>query len=183
MCIRDRVSTQSTGEPFLAMADTQHHKTPLPPALQGVAEKLPPPIQEYVHTLAGALSKPEEVRARSQAAALSLLQLWAVSYAPWTSLFVALVASLDPPLIYLQIEALQPKLRAISAMAPPVALAPGAIVVIIGAELLAYVSYYLSWIVMILWTAIAAYSAADIASGHWKHEQKVASKEESSHAD
>ena len=142
--------------------------SPLPEQLAPLVEKLPPKAQEHINAVAGALAKPEEARARSISACLVVLQLYAASYAPWMAIMTGLAAALDPATFSFGLNMIDEKIRPMFALAPPVALAPGGLLVIIVLSVIGYFSWYLDCLVMFGYMGLAMHFGAEVAVGQWK---------------
>ena len=142
--------------------------SPLPEQLAPIMEKLPPQAQEYVNALAGSISKPEEAKARSVSAFMVVLQLYAASYSPWFSILAGLFASLDPALVSVYLNMIDEKVRPLFSLAPPMAMAPAGILVIVLLGVISWFSWYLDFLVMFFYMGLAVHFGAEVGVGHWR---------------
>lgn len=154
------------------MADTSTSVANVPAQLQPFMDKIPPPINGIVVQFFDCLAVPEEAQARASAAAMTIIGLWAVSSAPIISLLVGLLVLIDPITVSKHLEVADAMIRKGLKAAPPVALVPGAVGGIVSLNLLGYAFSLFAWITTLLWVALAAFFAAEVAIAQWKKEQK-----------
>merc|ERR1712188_133545 len=139
-------------------------------------EKLPPQMQAPLKTWCDdVLSKPNETHVRSMAIAQTLLMLWAVSSAPWFAIIGGVAATAVPEITakYILLAGGLAERQVYKAI-PPMMAGPAIMGGIVALNFLTYVSYYLDWIVCLLWMTRAAYFAAKSAVATWQKEQRTA---------
>merc|ERR1712072_532416 len=164
----------------IKMASPQVNTTKEPePAWMAHVDKLPPQVQEPLKVWIGDISSKEnEAQARSQAAALVLLQLWALSSTPWGGILAGLLCLINPQEVAKQLLTVDGYVRkAFKVLPQPILASPGAMLVIVVFYVLGMISYYLDWIVMFALMAIATHAAASHCVDVWKKEQQRAAKE------
>merc|ERR1719238_2705122 len=139
----------------------------VPAALAPHIEKLPEPVKGIATNFFKAVATPEEAQARSAAAAMSFIQLWAASQAPTIALFTALLVSSH-------LQTVEGHINKATSAAPALYLVPGAFAVIFVLNVLCWMSSLLSWVVMLVWMALAAHFAAELVCSNWKRAAKTA---------
>merc|ERR1711865_64759 len=147
----------------------------IPANIEAALEKAPPQVQTYVKNVFGVLDNESELRSRSTACALAILSLWSISCFPYISIFVAIVAALDPPSVAPVAAMVEPQLRNILAKIPAMFVAPSAIGLLVVFYLISWFSWYLGLVVSLVFLVLGCVSAADRVLNLWNKEQSSSS--------